>query len=402
MRANHRVSLGMLLGTMLGMLLGGSITTSSVTAQTSTSSQSERQKAMLLEQQGKNAEAESAWRAVLNVRPANAEAFAHLGLLEARQEHYTEAIASYRKALVLDPAFPSLRLNLGLAFFKAGQMKEAVLEFTPLLKGQPAASPEAQRLTILLGMAHYGLGEYAAASPYLKQAAARDTQNLQMRLALAHSCLWSKQYQCVLDTYHEILLLNAESAEADMLAGEAEDELKNPSGAIEQFRAAVRADPKQPEVHFGLGYLLWTRRQYPEAVAEFHAELANNPNHVQAIAYLGDAELQLSHPEAAIEFLRKATKLGPQLPLPHLDLGIAYADQGKQEEALAEMREATRLDPEDANGHWHLGRLYRSLGKKDEAKVEFDKASNIHKATNDALKEKMSGSEKPDAAPATP
>jgi len=398
MRTNHRVSLGML----LGMLLAGSMTVSCIAAQTSVGSQSERRTAIQLEQQGKNAEAESAWRAVLKTYPANAEAFAHLGLLEARQEHYTEAIASYRKALALNPAFPSLRLNLGLAFFKAGQMKEAVLEFTPLLKNQPAASSDAQRLTILLGMAHYGLGEYAAASPYLKQAAARDPQNLQLRLALAHSCLWSKQYQCVLDAYHEILLLNAESAEADMLAGEAEDELKNPSGAIEQFRAAVKADPRQPEVHFGLAYLLWTRRQYPEAVAEFHAELANNPNHVQAMVYLGDAELQLSHPEAAIEFLRKAVQLGPQLPLPHLDLGIAYADQGKQADALAEMKEATRLDPEDANGHWHLGKLYRSLGKKDEAKVEFDKANSIHKATNDALKEKMSGAGKPDAATAIP
>ena len=72
-----------------------------------------------------------------------------------------------------------------------------------------------------MGMAHYGLGEYADAVPYLKTAVSRDAQNLQLLLALAHSCLWSKQYQCVLDTYHEILMLNAESAEADMLAGEA-------------------------------------------------------------------------------------------------------------------------------------------------------------------------------------
>jgi len=385
MRANHWI--------VPGLLLGMAFATANAAGQTA--AQSERQTAETLEQQRKNAEAEAVWRAVLKARPADAEAYAHLGLLEARQEHYTEATAAYRKALALNPAFPSLRFNLGLALFKSGEMKEAVAVFTPLLKSQAPSSPDAQRLTILLGMAHYGLGDYAAASPFLKQATARDPQNLELRLALAHSCLWSKQYQCVLDAYHEILTLNAESAEADMLAGEAQDELKNPSGAIEEFRAAVKADPKQPDVHFGLGYLLWTRRQYPEAVSEFHAELANNPSHAQAMAYLGDAELQLSHPEAAIDSLQQAEKLAPQLPLPHLDLGIAYAGQGKQENALAEMKEATRLDPEDANGHWHLGRLYRSLGKKDEAKLEFDKASNIHKTEDDALKEKMNSAEKP-------
>ena len=41
-----------------------------------------------------------------------------------------------------------------------------------------------------------------------------------------------------------------------MLAGEALDEMKDKAGATQQFRAAVKADPKEPNVHFGLGYLL--------------------------------------------------------------------------------------------------------------------------------------------------
>jgi Flp pilus assembly protein TadD len=48
-----------------------------------------------------------------------------------------------------------------------------------------------------------------------------------------------------------------------MLAGEAQDEMKNHGGAIEQFRAAVKADPKEPDVHFGLGYLLVDPKTVP-------------------------------------------------------------------------------------------------------------------------------------------
>jgi len=116
---------------------------------------------------------------------------------------------------------PGLRLNFGLALFKAGDLKQAARVLQPLLRTAPPDSPDAQRLRLLLGMAYYGAGEYAAAVPYLRDAMARDPQNLPYRLVLAHSCLWSKQYQCVLDVYHQILTLNAESAEADMLAGEA-------------------------------------------------------------------------------------------------------------------------------------------------------------------------------------
>jgi len=167
-------------------------------------------------------------------------ACAHLGFLEARQEHYEEAIPLYRKALSLDSAIPGLRLNLGLAYFKTGDVKDALAEFRTVLKSTPQTSPDRQRLVILVGMCHYGLEQYAEAAPYLKEAVSRDPRNLELLLALAHSYLWSKQYQNVLDTYRAILLVDAESAEADMLAGEALDEMKDALGAIQQFRAAVQ------------------------------------------------------------------------------------------------------------------------------------------------------------------
>lgn len=367
----------------VGLLLAG------IVPMVAAQSANVRQSAMALEQQGQSAEAETAWRSVLKSNPGDAEAFAHLGLLEAHQERYSEAVSHYRKALALNPAFPNLRLNLGLALFKAGELKDAIAVFKPLLEKEAPDSPEAQRLNILLGMAHYGLSEFSAATPYLKHAADRDAQNLELRLALAHSCLWSKQYPCVLDVYREILLLNAESAEADMLAGEAEDEMQNRGGAIQQFRAAVKADPKQPEVHFGLGYLLWTQHQYDEAISEFKSELANNPHHVQAQIYLGDAYMQMGNSEAALPVLERVTSLAPSMWFAHLDLGIIYSDAGRYPEALREFQEAAKLAPNEANVHWRLARLYKVMGKDVEATAEFAKARNIHTAESQDLLQKM-------------
>jgi tetratricopeptide (TPR) repeat protein len=358
-----------------------------------------RQAALALEQQGNNGEAEAAWRTYLKAHPSSSEAYAHLGLLEARQEHYKEAVPLYRKALALNPRIPGLRLNLGLALFKAGEMKDALREFEPLLKNTQQSSPDRQRLAILIGMSYYGVAEYAQAAPYLKEAAARDPQNLPLRLALAHSCLWSKQYQCVLDTYHEILTLNAESAEADMLAGEALDELKDSSGAIEQFRAAVKADPKMPDVHFGLGYLLLSKHRYEEAVPEFQAELANNPKHVQAMAHLGEVEMKLSHPEAALPLFKNAISIDPEFELAHLDLGILYVAAGRIDDALRELKIAAKLAPNDVDVHWRLGRLYRAMGNKEDAKAEIDKAKSITQAADTALVDKMNPHPAPEQTP---
>jgi len=291
--------------------------------------------------------------------------------------------------LVLNPAMPGVRLNLGLAQFKSGALKDAIQTFTSLMKSEPPSSAEAFRLTTLIGLAHYGLGEYADAVPYLRRAATGDPQNLPFRLTLAQSCLWSKQYQCVLDVYKEILSLNAESAEADMLAGEALDEMKNTAGATEQFRAAVKADPREPNVHFGLGYLLWGLMQYDEAAQQFKAELANNPDHAQALVYLADTDMRLSHPEAAPPLLAKAIRLDSRIELAHLDLGILAADAGRKEDALRELKMAEKLSPNDQNVHWRLARFYQASGRKDEAKVEFDKTRSLQKADDATVFKKL-------------
>jgi tetratricopeptide (TPR) repeat protein len=273
-------------------------------------------------------------------------------------------------------------MNFGLALFKAGQLRDALRIFEDLLNREPPSSAETQRLTTLIALSHYGLGEYDAAISYLKQAVASDPQNLPFRLILAHSCLWSKQYQCVLDVYHQILLLNAESAEADMLAGEALDEMQDHAGAIEQFRAAVKANPKEPNVHFGLGYLLWTQSQYEEAAQEFQAELTNVPNHAQALAFLADSKMKLNDREGALPLLKKAAAIDPDLEIAHIDLAAVYGDSGRNVEALRELKVAARLKPNDVNVHWRLARLYQAMGRKNEAKLEFEQTKNLTKAAD--------------------
>ena len=378
-----------------GIALGWAMGAALCLGQASPPPQSQRKIALALEQQGKNVEAEAAWRVYLKDHPSSPEPYAHLGLLEARQEHYKEAVPLYRKALAMNPEIPGLRLNLGLALYKGGELKQAIQEFQPLLKSQPPSSTEAQRLTILSGMAHYGLSEYDEAVPFLKSAAARDTANLPLRLALAHSCLWSKQYQCVLDVYHEILTLDAESAESDMLAGEALSEMKDTPGAIQQFRAAIKANPTEPNVHFGLGYLLWMQTEYRAAASEFQAELVNDPDHIQAMLYLADSLIQQNQYETAAPLLEKVLKQDSGQGLGHLDLGIVLAQAGRNEEALRELTVAAKLIPEDVNVHWRLGRLYRSMGKIDEAKAEFAKASSLNKAADEALFNKIKNGNAP-------
>lgn len=358
-------------------------------SQTPTTPQVTRDAALAFEQQGKLQQAEASWKSICRLHPDNPEPYARIALLEARQDHYKEAAPFYRKALALNPNVPGLRLNLALALFKAGEMKEAIPEFEILRKASPADSPEYQRATVLIGMAHYGLGEYDKAAPYLKEATDSDPNNLTLLLALEHCYLWSRQFKYVLDVYHQILSLNPDSAEADMVAGEALDQMKDNAGATEMFRAAVKAGPKEPNVHFGLGYLLWSQKQYPEASQQFQEELVNDPKHAQAMLYLADADIQMNRVSEAEPLLRQVIQIAPSLALAHLDLGIAVSESGRNEEALREYKAAEQKMPDDVNVHWRLARLYRAMGNKEAAKTEFDKASTLNKRADDDLYKKI-------------
>ena len=367
----------------LAVFLG--ITAGSVRAQ-----DAQRRAAFNLEQQGKFAEAEVAWSQLANEYPRQAEPYAHIGLIKAKEEQYQEAITAYRKAFALDPAMPGLRLNLGLALFKAGDYKSSIEILQPLNKSTPQDAPDAQRLDILLGMANYGVKDFAAAAPYLKRASERDAQNLTLLLTLAHSCLFSQQYPCVLDTFHRLVALNAESAEADMLVGEALDEMKDPVGAVREFRAAIASNPKEPNAHFGLGYLLWTKGQYPEAAEQFRAEMENNPEHHQAALYLADSYIQMNHSDQARPLLEKLVQSDPKSEMTHLDLGIVYAEAGEQDKALVEFKSAIAAKPNDVKAHWRLGRLYRAMGKTAEANTEFERSRALNKAEDERLVKVMS------------
>lgn len=348
-----------------------------------------RAEALALEAQGQATEAEQAWQAVLQRDPSNVEALAHLGLLQARQEHYPQAIFFYKRALAAAPGTPGLEMNLGLAYFKNAEFGEALTPFTNELKKHP----DDVRLILLLGMSHYGLGDYLVAIPYLQRGAQQQPASLPLRLALAHSCLWSRQFDCVKATYKEILTLDPSSAEAEMLVGEALDETGDDAAAMEHFRAAAKANPKEPNVHFALGYLLWTQNHYSEAAEEFALELATDPEHGQAHVYLGDSYVELNHFTDAETQLRAALRLDPQSELAHRDLGIVEANTGNLTQAEIELKEAVALDSTDSAAHYRLARVLKSLGKQEEATAEFKIVGEMKQHRNDDLLRTMQGAQ---------
>jgi tetratricopeptide (TPR) repeat protein len=335
--------------------------------------------AQALEQQGNFAEAEKIWRQVTQANPQDAAAFASLGLVLSRQGKFAQAVPAYKKALALNPQLPAIHLNWGLAEFKQQHFAAAIAP----LRAALTADPQNLQVLTLLGLSCYGAKQFAEAAKYLELPAKSDPKNIELHQVLAQSCLSAKQYDCALAEFRQILEQNPDSAAAHMLSGEALDGLGRTVEAIPEFEAAAKAAPREPNIHFGLGYLYWKQHKYDEAKAEFETELSIDASNAQALAYLGDIELKKNAPEKALPLLQKATQLRGDIRIAYLDIGAILSQQKKYQEALAALLHAEKLDPTQPDAHYRLARLYRDMGNPAAAQKEFAKVSELQEKSED-------------------
>jgi tetratricopeptide (TPR) repeat protein len=344
--------------------------------------------AQALEQQGKLPEAEQSWRQITEADPQDAAAFASLGVVLSRQGKYEQAVGAYKQALALNPQLP-IHLNWGLAEFKQQHFDAAI----PPLRDALKADPQNLQILTLLGLSSYGAKQFAEAAKYLELPAKSDPKNIELHRVLAQSCLSAKQYDCALAEYRVILEQDPDSAAAHLLSGEALDGLGRTVEAIPEFEAAAKAAPREPNVHFGLGYLYWKQHKYDQAKAAFETELSIDPRNAQALAYLGDIEFRLNEPEKALPLLNKAIQMRNDIRVAYVDLGTIFSQQKKYTEALAALQHAEKLDPAQPDAHYRLSRVYREMGNASASQQELAKFQKLQEKAEDV------GSKMPDAPP---
>ena len=168
--------------------------------------------------------------------------------------------------------------------------------------------------------------------------------------------------------------------------------------AISTFRTAVNMLDEFPEFEFNHNESLlyeWVKKYDPPLFKKIQLYVLRNRWHIAGGWYqLGNAEMTLGRPGAAVRAYSMARSLNPVDARFALMLGNALQAQGRLAEAMATFREAVALatrardDGMAASGSFNLGSALIRAGRQPEAEAEFQRALQFdpeHQKSAEAL-----------------
>jgi protein O-mannosyl-transferase len=123
---------------------------------------------------------------------------------------------------------------------------------------------------------------------------------------------------------------------------------------------------------------------YCDAETLYWTTIRKNPDSWMAHNNLGILFADRGRNEEAIAHYRKALELKPDNAEAHNNLGTLLEKMGRTDEALAHYQKALEINPNLAHVHNNLGLLFSNMGRTDEAIVNYQKALEINPEYGDA------------------
>ncbi|MEP6670072.1 MAG: tetratricopeptide repeat protein [Chthoniobacter sp.] len=117
-----------------------------------------------------------------------------------------------------------------------------------------------------------------------------------------------------------------------------------------------------------------------DAEALYRQVLTVQPNHADALHFLGVIAHQAGRPDLAVDLIRQAIALNPNNPGAQCNFGAALAAQGKADDAIAAFRRALQLKPDYPDAHNNLGTALAGQGRPDDAIAAYRQAIQFNPA----------------------
>ena len=265
---------------------------------------------------GRLAQAEKAYRQVLEATPDDADALHMLGVVAHQMRRSEEAADLIGQAIARNPSVPAFHNNLGNALRAQGRLEQAEAAYRRALQLKSDHAEAHYNLGIVL----HDRGAFAEAVASLESALRSRAEHPQTYYALGNALRQQ---------------------------GRAEE-------ALSAYRLALSLAPGHAEAHLNAGNILKALGRGREAMSAYRQALACRPDFAEAHRNLGAVLLELGQPQEAVAACRRALELKPIYAEAQCTLGHALRDCGLKDEAEAAYRCAIEMEPSCAEARLGL------------------------------------------------
>lgn len=144
--------------------------------------------------------------------------------------------------------------------------------------------------------------------------------------------------------------------------------------AIEQYKAALKLDPKHQPSLYRLGVLYAQNHQFDLAISSWKQYVKATGDSATAMGNLAFCYELAGRTSDAENAYKAGIQKEPANQSCRVNFGLMLARQGRVDEAKTQW--AAVLKP--AEVHYNLASVYEQLGRKDDAKSEYEKALELN------------------------
>ncbi|MEA2929667.1 MAG: hypothetical protein QOG38_2095 [Hyphomicrobiales bacterium] len=263
--------------------------------------------ALALHRRGLIADAQAAYRQILQKVPAHFEALHHLGIAECQAGRFEEADRILQQAVNLEPRSAAAQSNRGVVLLELGRFEDALASFdTALAIDSTLADAWSNR-----GNALTKLGRCEDAVASYDKAIALKPDHADALGNRGNALTELRRFGEALASCEKAIAIKPNFADAHSNAGFALHELKRSDEALANFDKALAINPRLAAAWLGRGNVLLDTNHLADAMAAYHKALAARPDYLKAMVQLAGCLLKQGNAEEAISFYDKALAIKP-------------------------------------------------------------------------------------------
>jgi tetratricopeptide (TPR) repeat protein len=314
--------------------------------------------------EGRIADAKSKIQEELQHNPVNADAYDLLGVAYVNEKDFPGALEAFQHALKLAPNSLRTRNSIANVYFVQGELDLAEQEFRDVLR----VAPGNRDANYNLGLVLLAQGAPAKAIPYFQRVR---PANRESKFSLARAYLLAGRSAEGLKSATELSNENKNDIQLHFTLGVLLASQKQYRAAQLELEKANALQPETFEILYNLGQTYLRAGEYPKAELTLSRALKLKPDSAETLYLLAQVYADQKKPVDALEILVRAHKLAPQNTDVIFLLARVSMTQNYFEDAIPLLESGLQIAPKRADLRAALGESYFMSGKTEKAIDEF-------------------------------